>query len=108
MHFSQPTLQQTYLIESALKFVFIFMAIFNMNFTMTVGFIASFLGMIRMLKAIEFSKMYLQSVLMNPHGQNILYIGMGAIGYSNFLFYAPLILYFGYGLVELYNIKFPN
>ena len=108
MQFSQPTLQKTYLVESALKLVFIVMAIFNMNFTMTVGFIASFLGMIRMWKAVEFNKMYLQKILMNPHGQNILYIGMGAIGYSNFLFYAPLVLYFGYGLIELYNMKFPN
>ena len=30
---------------------------------------------------------------------------MGCIGHKNFLFYAPLILYFFYGLAEFYNQK---
>ena len=47
-------------------------------------------------------------MLTNNHGQNVLYIGMGAMGYSNFLFLSPLILYFAYGLLEFYNQKFPK
>ena len=45
---------------------------------------------------------------MNPHGQNIMYIGMGCIGHTNFLFYAPLVLYFFYGLAEFYKQKMPG
>lgn len=47
---------RTYPIETGLKLLFIFMAIFNMNYTTTVGFIASLMGMLRMLKTIQFSK----------------------------------------------------
>lgn len=90
---------RTYNIETGLKFLFIFMAIFNMNYTIIVGSVASLMGMLRMLKTIQFNKEYLQKVLTNAHGQNLLYIGMGSIGYVNFLFYAPLILYFAYALV---------
>lgn len=95
----QSLYTKVYPIETGLKFLFIVMAIFNLNHTITVGFIASLLGLLRMLKTPQFNREYLQRVLMNPHGQNILYIGMGCIGYINFLFYAPLILYFGYSLV---------
>lgn len=87
-----------YLAESAFKAAFIGMAVFNMSYTITVGLIASLCGLIRMLKTPQFSKDYLQRALMNNHGQNILYIGMGCVGHTNFLFFAPLILYFFYGL----------
>ena len=33
---------------------------------------------------------------------------MGCIGSTNFLFYAPLALYFFYGLAEFYNQKMPG
>lgn len=45
---------------------------------------------------------------MNHHGQNVLYLGMGAAGQPNFLFYAPLLLYFFYGLAEFYNQLYPQ
>lgn len=87
-----------YVAETALKAVFIFMAIFNMSYTVTAALLASACGLIRMLKMPKFSKEYLQRALLNNHGQNILYIGMGCVGATNFLFFAPLILYFFYGL----------
>ena len=96
-----------YLAETAFKAAFIVMAVFNMSYTITVGFLASLCGLIRMLKTPQFNKEYLQKALLNPHGQNILYIGMGCVGNTNFLFFAPLILYFFYGLAEFYNQMFP-
>lgn len=84
--------------ESGFKAAFIVMAMFNMSYTILVGFMASFCGLIRMLKTPQFNKEYLQKALMNTHGQNILYIGMGCVGHTNFLFFAPLMLYFFYGL----------
>lgn len=87
-----------YLAETAFKAAFIFMAVLNLQYTITVAFLASICGLIRMLKTPQFNKLYLQKVLMNNHGQNILYIGMGCVGNTNFLFFAPLILYFAYGL----------
>lgn len=97
-----------YLAETAFKAAFIFMAILNLQYTITVGFIASLCGLIRMLKTPKFNKEYLQRALMNNHGQNILYIGMGCVGNTNFLFFAPLMLYFFYGLAEFFNLKFPG
>lgn len=45
---------------------------------------------------------------MNNHGQNILYISFGATGYVNYLYYAPIVLFFGYGIVEYVNMKWPD
>lgn len=95
---SERKVPPIYLAETAFKAAFIVMSIFNMSYTITVGFLASLCGLIRMLKTPQFNKEYLQRVLMNNHGQNILYIGMGCVGNTNFLFFAPLILYFFYGL----------
>ena len=33
---------------------------------------------------------------------------MGCVGNINFMFYAPLVLYFFYGLAEFYNQKMPG
>ena len=96
-----------YVCKRTLKAIFIIMAIFNLSHTVTVGFLASACGLIRMLKTPKFNKEYLQKALLNNHGQNILYIGMGCVGTTNFLFFAPLILYFFYGLAEFYNQMFP-
>lgn len=87
-----------YLAETAFKAAFIVMSIFNMNYTITVGLLASACGLIRMLKTPQFNKQYLERVLRNNHGQNVLFLGMGCVGTTNFLFFAPLILYFFYGL----------
>lgn len=83
-------------------------AIARTPYVLLIGFLASLLGLLRMLKMPQFNKEYLEKVLKNNHGQNILYIGMGAMGYSNFLFLSPLMLYFAYGLMEFYNQKFPK
>lgn len=46
-------------------------------------------------------------MLLNNHGQNLMYIGIGAMGYVNFLYYAPLILFFAFGVAEYVNQKYP-
>jgi hypothetical protein len=96
-----------YYVETAFKGLFLFMAPFNMQYTIIVGVVASVCGVIRMLKTPQLSKVYFQKVLMNNHGQNVLYLGMGSFGVCNFLFYSPILLYFFYGLAEFYNLKFP-
>lgn len=45
-------------------------------------------------------------MLLNNHGQNVIYLGMGLAGQPNFLFFAPLILYFVYALAEFYNLMY--
>ena len=45
---------------------------------------------------------------MNNHGQNILYITLGMAGHVNYLYYAPITLFFGYGVVEYVKINYPN
>ena len=97
-----------YYVETCLKVLFIFMAIFNLPYTIIVGFLASLCGLLRIVKNPQLNREYLQKALMNPHGQNILYIGMGCMGQSNFLFFAPLILYFFFALAEFYNQKMPG
>ncbi len=37
-----------------------------------------------------------------------MYLGVGAMGFTNFLYYAPLILFFGFGFAEYVNQKYPN
>ena len=37
-----------------------------------------------------------------------MYIGMGSMGHVNFLFYAPLILFFAFGIIEFINQKYSN
>jgi hypothetical protein len=96
-----------YLAETAFKAAFIVMSIFNLSYTIVVGLLASACGILRMLKTPQFNKQYLEKVLRNSHGQNILYLGMGCVGNTNFLFFAPLILYFFYGLSEFYNQMVP-
>lgn len=95
---TQRKIPPLYLAETAFKALFLGMSIFNMSYTITVAFLASLCGLIRMLKTPQFNKEYLQKALMNNHGQNILYIGMGCVGNTNFLFFAPLMIYFFYGL----------
>ena len=100
---STKKLPPIYMAETALKAAFIVVSIFNLSYTIVVGLLASACGLLRMLKTPQFNKQYLEKVLRNTHGQNILYLGMGCVGSTNFLFYAPLILYFSYGLCEFYN-----
>lgn len=97
-----------YMAETALKAAYLVMAPFNLPYTIIVGLLASLCGLFRMLKKPELNKAYLQKALMNNHGQNILYLGMGSVGVANFLFYSPIMLYFFYGLAEFYNLKFPG
>lgn len=95
-----------YQLQTLLKAVFIVMAIFNLQYTLLIGFLVSACGIYRLLKTPQFNKQYLQSVLLRPHGQNILYIGMGLAGNANFLYYSPLILYFFYGLAEYFKMQY--
>ena len=45
---------------------------------------------------------------MNNHGQNILYSSFGAIGFVNYLYYAPIVLFFCYGVIEFLRLKLPD
>ena len=97
-----------YPLETLLKALFVLMSLFNMGFTLTVAFFASLIGVLRVCKTPQFSTEYLTRVLSNNHGQNILYIALGGIGYVNYLYYAPIALFFAYGIVEFVKIKYPQ
>jgi hypothetical protein len=84
------------------------MSLFNFNYTLTVAFFASLIGVLRVCKTPQFDLQYLTRVLSNNHGQNILYIILGGIGYVNYLYYAPIVVFFAYGIVEFIKIKFPQ
>jgi hypothetical protein len=45
---------------------------------------------------------------MNNHGQNLLYITFGSLGFVNYLYYAPIALFFFYGIAEYINMKHPT
>jgi len=94
--------------ETLLKALFIFMSLFNLQYTLLVAFLASLFGVLRVLKTPQFNAMYLTRFLSNNHGQNIFYITVGSIGFVNYLYYAPIVLFFAYGIVEYIKIKFPN
>jgi hypothetical protein len=84
------------------------MSPFNMPFTLLVAFLSSAIGILRVFKTVEMSKAFLQKVMMNNHGQNILYITFGMAGHVNYLYYAPVALFFGYGVAEYVKINYPN
>jgi hypothetical protein len=91
-----------------LKVCFILMSPFNMQYTLLVAFASSFIGVLRVFKAPQMSKEYLQRVLMNNHGQNLMYITFGMAGRVNYLYYAPIALFFTYGVAEYVKIKYPQ
>lgn len=97
-----------YQIENTLKLIFIPMAIINAPGTLVVAVIVTILALLRVLKKPSFSKEYAQRVLLNNHGQNIMYLGVGVVGQVNLLYYAPIILFFAFGLAEYINQKYPN
>ena len=45
---------------------------------------------------------------MNNHGQNILYISFGAIGFVNYLYYAPIVLFYAFSVCEYPRLFFPQ
>jgi hypothetical protein len=45
---------------------------------------------------------------MNNHGQNILYIILGLNSSPNYLFYSPMVLFFGYGITDYLKITYPQ
>ena len=53
---SQQQLHNIYLAETGFKAAFIFMAIFNLSYTILIGFLASLCGLIRMLKTPQMNK----------------------------------------------------
>jgi hypothetical protein len=94
--------------ETLLKGLFIFMSLLNVDYTLLVAFLASLIGVLRVCKTPQFDLAYLTRVLSNNHGQNIFYITVGSIGFVNYLFYAPIVLFFAYGIVEFIKIKYPQ
>lgn len=45
---------------------------------------------------------------MNNHGQNILYIAIGSLGFINYLYYAPIVLFFAFNIIEFIRLQFPT
>lgn len=87
-----------YPIETLLKTIFIVLAIFNTQYTLLIAFVASLIAVLRVCKMPAMNQQYLNKVLSNNHGQNILYIVFGSMGYINYLYYAPIVLFFAYGI----------
>lgn len=105
---SSPLINICYPIENGLKLLFIPMAIINAPGTLLVALIVTVMALLRVVKRPSFTKEYAQKVLLNNHGQNIMYLGVGAVGTVNLLYYAPIILFFAFGLAEYVNQKYPN
>ena len=88
-----------YPIETVLKIIFVVVCPFSLPYTLLLAFITSVIGLIRVTKKPQFNKEYLARVLMNNHGQNILYVSFGAIGFVNYLYYSPIVVFFLFGVV---------
>jgi hypothetical protein len=88
-----------YPVETFLKLVFITLCPFNVRFTLLAAFLASLIGLLRVLKTPQFNKEYLGKVFLNNHGQNLLYISFGSMGFVNYLYYFPIVLFFAYGII---------
>lgn len=88
-----------YPLETVLKLIFITLSPFNVPYTLLAAFLASLVGLLRVLKTPQFNKEYLGKVFLNNHGQNLLYISFGSIGFVNYIYYAPIVLFFSYGIV---------
>ena len=88
-----------YPVETILKLIFMTTSPFNVPFTLLFAFLASLMGLLRVLKRPQFSKEYLVKVLQNNHGQNLLYISFGSVGFANYIYYAPIVLFFAYNIV---------
>ena len=84
------------------------MSLFNLNYTLFVAIAASAMALFRVAGRPKFNQEYLAKVLMNNHGQNILYIALGSLGFVNYLFYSPIVLFFCFNLMEFGMIRFPN
>jgi hypothetical protein len=105
---SRTLINTFYLVETILKGLFLVMSPLNLRWTLTAAFFASLIGVIRVLKRPQFNKEYLAKFFMNNHGQNLFYIAFGALGFINYLYYAPIALFFFYGIAEYINMKFPT
>lgn len=88
-----------YPLETTFKLLFILMSPFNLPFTLLIAFLASLTGLFRVLKTPHFSAEYLAKVLKNNHGQNLLYVSFGSVGFVNYIYYAPIVLFFAFGIV---------
>jgi len=80
---------------------------FNIPYTLLTAFLASLVGLLRVLKTPQLNKEYLAKLFQNNHGQNLLYVSLGSIGFVNYLYYAPIVIFFGYGIIEFIKINFP-
>ena len=83
------------------------MSLLNLPLTLMVALAASVLAVLRVCKNPSASQLYIQRVLATNHGQNLLYIATGMIGFTNYLFYAPIVIFFAYAVVEFVKIKYP-
>lgn len=97
-----------YPIETALKFFFIVLCPFPVPYVLILAFLASLFAIFRVCKTPQFNKEYLAKILMNNHGQNLLYITFGAIGFTNYLYYSPMVLFFGFNIIEFIKLKMPQ
>lgn len=97
-----------YPMETLLKALFLFMSLFDFKFTLVVALLASLMAVLRVCKSPQFSQEYLNRVINNNHGQNIFYIIVGGMGFTNYLFYSPIVLFFAFNIIEYLKIKHPN
>lgn len=94
-----PRVPILYIVETIFKVFFLVMSIFNLKYTLVVAFTASVAGLLRVCKTPQFNKEYLAKAMMNNHGQNLLYVSIGSLGFINYLYYAPIVLFFAYGIL---------
>ena len=103
-----PLVKVFYPLETALKLIFIVISPFDLPFTLVTAFAISVIGLLSVAKMPQFNKEYLARVLMNNHGQNIIYVSFGAIGFTNYLYYAPMVVFFAFGVIEFLRLYFPS
>lgn len=103
-----PKVPFIYVVETILKCIFLVMSLFNLQYTLIVALLASAIAIYRVCKTPQMNKEYLARVLMNNHGQNVLYIAIGSLGFVNYLYYAPIVVFFAFNLIEFIKIKFPT
>lgn len=94
-----PRVPILYVVETVFKALFLVMSIFNLKYTLIVAFTASLAGLLRVCKTPQFNKEYLAKAMLNNHGQNLLYISIGSLGFINYLYYAPIVIFFAYGIL---------
>lgn len=98
-----------YKVETLLKAVFIISPIFLSSYSITIAIVVCLMAVYRRQKRIEFSRVYLQQVIQNEYGMNILFIlSFISLSSKSIFFYAPLILHFVTGINQYLGMFWNN